>query len=254
MSLKKTSGFVIKSTTVSETDSIIHLLGEDGIKSKFKIKGIKKSKSRPIVSSEIGSQISIDYYSHEKNEISNIKEVSVIDRFDKLKSNYTGFLILTYIAELVDAIIPENYEQKQIYELFQKAILTLNEEKVYFQFLPFFKIRLLHLLGLLSREQNCSVCGEDLKEIGSASIHYQNLEFICKNCVQITKEQIGLIFLIDYLFKNRYINIDFTKTSNSDIFELDRILNDYLRIYLNKELKSFKILYHSIGGQIELLD
>ena len=70
MSLLKKRGIILQSTTYSEADALITLLSEDGIKEKFLIKGIKKSKKRPIVASEIGTLIHIDYYYHQKDMIS----------------------------------------------------------------------------------------------------------------------------------------------------------------------------------------
>lgn len=253
MSLRKENGIVIASKTVGEADSILTILAESGLKSKFKLRGIKKSKSRPIIASEIGSLINIDFYLHERDEISNIKEVSILERFEKVKSNYVGYLLLSYFCELLDTLLPESNENQSSYELLLKAITTLNTEIIFFHFLPFFKIRLLFLLGLLSKENTCNTCGVEFSQVESASIQNHNLEFVCSDCKPSYKSQLNLIYLIQYLFKTRYINLEIPKINFAEIIELDRILNDFLRSYINRELKTLEILYKQIGGKLELL-
>ena len=118
MSLDKETGIVLHSRNCSNADAIITLLGSKHAKTKYTLKGIKKSKNRPIVASEIGSLISIDFYNHEKNGNKIVKEASVMNRFDKIKSSYGGFLILSYTSELLDKILPDGEFYPKIFRLY----------------------------------------------------------------------------------------------------------------------------------------
>ena len=129
MSLIKEKGIVVSSKLVGEADALITLLGESGSKAKYRLKGIKKSKNRPIIASETGSYISIDFYLHKNEEIHNVKEVSITERFEKPKATYEGYLLVTYFCELIDTVLPNGDSHARCFELFYAAMLALNAGK-----------------------------------------------------------------------------------------------------------------------------
>jgi DNA repair protein RecO (recombination protein O) len=252
VSLHKSKGIVLSSKVVQDIDCLLTVLLTDGNKSKFRIKGIKKSKTRPIPASEIGSIISFEYYKHELDLVHNIKEINIIERFDRIKSNYIGYLLLSYILEILDLVIPESDIKLIEYNLVEKALYTLEKEKIYFYYLPFFKVKLFYELGLLSKEILCTNCGVELNPSAKFQILVNNLNVICSNCKPIQKDETVLLKWVLFFLNSRYINIEEKRPPIELMFELDRILNDFLRNYMNRELKSFDILYKSIGGKDEI--
>jgi|JI10StandDraft_1071094.scaffolds.fasta_scaffold02820_12 DNA repair protein RecO (recombination protein O) len=252
MSLIKEKGIVVSTKLVGEADALITLLGESGSKAKYRLKGIKKSKNRPIIASELGSFISIDYYHHKNTEIHNVKEVSIIDRFENPKSTYEGYLLIIYFCELIDSILPNGDSHTKCFELFYAALQALNTNKFHPLILPFFKLRLLSLLGLVSKDFSCAVCEEPVLVKNSAALHYMNLEITCGDCHPPLKNQILSIRLMDKIFKMRYANLSGEEIPTPVIIELDQILNDYLRSYLNVALKAFDLLYKSMGTNYEI--
>ena len=180
------------------------------------------------------------------------KEVSVIDRFENPKGSYEGYLLVTYFCELIDTILPNGDSHTKCFELFHAAMSVLNAGKFQPLILPFFKLRLLSLLGLVSKEFHCSICEEPLLTKNSASLHFQNLEMTCGDCNPSKKNQILSIRLIDRIFKTRFANLSQEEISFSVIVDLDQVLNDYLRAYLNVNLKAFEPFYKSIGTKYEI--
>jgi len=252
MSLIKEKGIVVSSKLVGEADALITLLGESGSKAKYRLKGIKKSKNRPIIASETGSYISIDFYLHKNEEIHNVKEVSIIERFENPKATYEGYLLVTYFCELIDTVLPNGDSHAKCFELFYAAMLALNAGKFQPLILPFFKLRLLSLLGIVSKDFTCSICDEPVLTKNSASLQYMNLEMTCGDCHPPNKNQILSIRLMDKIFKNRFAILSQEEIPIAVIVELDQILNDYLRAYLNVTLKTFDLLYKSMGTGYEI--
>ncbi|HNI91176.1 MAG TPA: DNA repair protein RecO, partial [Leptospiraceae bacterium] len=237
---------------VGEADAVITILGESGTKAKYKLKGIKKSKNRPILASELGALIAIDYYQHKNEEIHNIKEVSLIERFEKIKETYEGYLLITYFCELMDTILPNGDSHEKCFELLNAAFHAINEENFQPLILPFFKLKLLSVLGLVSRELICHSCEEDMLLKNAASINSIHLDITCGDCMPPSKNQISIIKLMDRIFKSRYATLSKEETPISLISQLDQILNDYLRAYLNVTLKTFDLFYKSLGGKYEI--
>jgi hypothetical protein len=79
-----------------------------------------------------------------------------------------------------------------------------------------------------------------------------NLEITCGDCHPPLKNQILSIRLMDKIFKMRYANLSGEEIPTPVIIELDQILNDYLRSYLNVALKAFDLLYKSMGTNYEI--
>ena len=252
MSLLKEKGIVVATKQIGEADALITILGESGTKAKYKLKGIKKSKNRPILASELGTLIAIDYYQHKNEEIHNIKEVSLIERYENIKTCYGGYLLISYFCELIDVILPNGDKHEKCFELMKAALQTLNEENFHPLILPFFKIKLLFVLGLISKELVCSSCDEEVPVKNSASLYVTNLEIVCGDCLIPQKNQILLIRLMDRIFKSRFINLVKEEISIELITQLDQILNDYLRGYMNVSLKTLDLLYKSLGAKYEI--
>lgn len=234
-------------------DALITVLGKTQPKAKYILKGIKKSKNRPIVASEISTQIQLDFYSHEKDETRIVKEVSVVNRFEKIKSSFGGFVLLGYTSELLDQLLPDGESHTAIYKLYLEFLNTIDENGYSPLIMPFFKIKLLAAVGLFSGEFRCIFCNMDVLEKKSAFINSENWEVTCGDCQNIQKNTINEIRLFNAIMKNRYLNLKNKSIPLPQIIEIDYLLNSYLKIYIGKPLKSANILYKSLKENYEFL-
>jgi DNA repair protein RecO (recombination protein O) len=248
MSLSKDSGIVVESRPFGETDKIITLISQSGDKPSFILKGIRKSKNRPIVATEIGSLIEIVYYKHGHKEVYHAKEVHVQERFDSLKSNYLGFLVTNVFCEITNRLTPPGGEYKNIFELLQAALFSLNQNGFSILSVPFFKIRLLRALGLVSGEFICLNCESDIFAKNSASINSFNLDIYCNDCKQ-EKNQIEILKLMKAMTIKSYSNLKLETIPISLIIELDQIFSNYMHHSLHIDFKSPEILYQAVGIQ-----
>ncbi|HNF13726.1 MAG TPA: recombination protein O N-terminal domain-containing protein, partial [Leptospiraceae bacterium] len=94
MSLKKESGIVISVRPSGDSDSFLDLLTEKGSRLHLIYKGIRKSRKRNLLAAELGSKIQADYYESQGRQFYHIKEASLIERYDNLKKDYLGYLVL----------------------------------------------------------------------------------------------------------------------------------------------------------------
>lgn len=252
MSLKKDTGIVLSAKLIGEADALLSVLGEKGPKLKYRLRGIKKSKTRPIITSEIGSYIHLDYYVHENEEIHNIKEVNIINRFDSLKNSYGGFLVLNYFCEIMNTILPDGENHGKPFELLFAALNAMEENGYKPLIIPFFKIKLLILLGMISREFHCHLCESEITDKKGAALNRFNLEITCSDCLNPESNQIHIVKFMDLIAKSRYKNLSEAEIPSRLFIETDQILNDYLRGSLNIALKSYEVLYKSLGINYEI--
>ncbi|EPG76162.1 DNA repair protein RecO [Leptospira fainei serovar Hurstbridge str. BUT 6] len=245
--LRKAKGIVMESRILPEGDAFLRLLPEEGEVSSFRVKGIKKSKSRPIAAVEPGSLTALDYYMTQGRDTYNVKEIGLIERFDNAKKGYAGTVLVSYLVELVSSFLTEGGVHPQEYKLLYAALKELDEGGYRPIFLPFFKFKLLYVAGFLSKEISCSVCGKELGEMSSCSLEDEHFDVICGDCRTPHPDRIGLVRLIYDCLRSRYKDLKEEKISLELLKEADRLSNRALKPLLGRRLKSEAMLYESLG-------
>ncbi|TGK17309.1 DNA repair protein RecO [Leptospira fluminis] len=245
-SLRKTKGIVMESRILPEGDAFLRLLPEEGEVASFRVKGIKKSKTRPIAATEPGSLVSLDYYRTQGREAYNVKEIGLLDRFEKAKSGYAGTVLVSYLVELVSSFLTEGGAHPQEYRLLYAALQELDAGGFRPVFLPFFKLKLLYTGGFLSKEISCSVCGKELGEMSSCSLEDEHFETICGDCRTPQPDRIGLVRFVYDCLKRKYRDLKEEKISLELLKEADRLSNRALKPLLGRKLKSESMLYDSM--------
>ncbi len=247
MSLLKKRGIILQSTTYSEADALITLLSEDGIKEKFLIKGIKKSKKRPIVASEIGTLIHIDYYYHQNNNLFFlVKEISLEKRYDLIKNDYISTLILCLFLELVEKTLPEGFTEPKIFKLLFSALEALEKYGSKTLILPFFKFKLLLSLGVVPKDYNCQKCGIEILNKNSAKLNLVTLEALCSDCEIFSENDIEIIRLFRGISKKKYDLVVLEIIPEILLIRADTILDKFIINSLGISPKSSEMLYRSL--------
>ncbi|TGL93064.1 DNA repair protein RecO [Leptospira barantonii] len=249
-SLKKAKGIVLESRTIQDGDAIIRLLPEEGQVENFRIRGIRKSKTRPIASVEPGSLSSVDYYNSKNKETHNVKEISLLNRYDKAKSGYFGMVLVSYLVELASSFTPDGAEHPGEFRLLSGALEELEENGPGALILPFFKLRLLVSGGFLSKELLCHSCGTELKEMTSVMFQASPFELVCGNCLHTDQNDLGLVQWIQTFLMLRFRDLKERKISVETLLDLDRICNRMLEPILRKKLKSSVTLYEALGENL----
>ncbi|EMJ93239.1 DNA repair protein RecO [Leptospira alstonii] len=248
--LRKIRGIVLESKTIQDGDAIIRLLPETGQVENFRVRGIKKSKTRPMASVEPGSLSDVDYYHSKNKETHNVKEISLINRFDKAKSGYLGTVLVSYLVELASSFTPDGGEHPGEFRLLSGALEELEENGPSALLLPFFKLRLLVSGGFLSKELLCHSCGTELKEMTSVTLQTSPLELVCGNCLHGDRNDLGFVQWIQTFLMLRFRELKEKKISVENILDLDRICNRMLEPILRKKLKSALTLYEALGENL----
>ncbi|PKA02553.1 DNA repair protein RecO [Leptospira ellisii] len=231
-------------------DAIVRLLPETGQVENFRIRGIRKSKTRAIASVEPGSLSDFDYYHSKNKETYNVKEISLINRFDKAKSGYFGTVLVSYLLELASAFTPDGAEHPGEFRLLYGALEELEENGPSALILPFFKLRLLVAGGFLSKELLCHSCGTELKEMTSVTVQTSPLEIVCGNCLHGDRNDLGTAQWIQTFLMLRFRDLKERKISVENILDLDRICNGILEPILRRKLKSALTLYEALGENL----
>jgi DNA repair protein RecO (recombination protein O) len=250
LALEKKRGIILQSKTIGEADAMLTLLSEDGSKLKFLVKGIKKSKKRPIVASEIGSIVCIDFYFHANaTNVYNVKEISLEKRYDSIKNDYISTLFLFLFLELMEKTIPEGEKESRSFILLYLALEGLEKHGSNIIILPFFKYKLLSGLGVVPKDFLCKKCGTSLIEKKYAKINSSTFETACQLCENFEERDndIEILRFFKEITKKNYDSILKDTIPSAILLKSDKILDTYIFTYLGIESKSSEMLYRSLS-------
>ncbi len=236
----KDKGIVIKSKEYIGADKIITLLSPDKGIEYFILKGVIKSKSKKLNSSEIGAFIKLNYYKKHSDAPSFASEVKIVNSFPGIKNNYKKTLLLNYIMELF-LLLYNKEDSKQLFNFLYNILIEMSKVKeITNTFLRYIEYRLIQINGIFPDIRRCEICGQDIYK----NFYYNkiNNQIKCSNCSNQNDIKIDSSFL-NQLNENNIKtinNIKIGKENNNTIFQFfyGIILN-----YTHKEIKSYKIIH-----------
>ena len=236
--MKEVEGIVISETNYSETSKILNVLTEEygiiGVISK----GCRNLKS-PLrsVSSKLTYGKFIIYY--KKDKLSLLKEVSIINPFNNLKTDITKISYAAYLLELSSQVYKQN-NNKEILKLLIAALTKIDEGFDPQIIMNILELKYLNYLGVMPIIDSCAVCGskENIRTLSSYKGGY-----ICKNCYTneqiVSDKTIKLIRMFYYVDISKISTLEISPSSKN---EINIFLNDYYDRYTGLYLKSKKFI------------
>ena len=240
--LKNITGIIVSETPYSETSKILNIFTEKGIIGVIS-KGCKSLKSplRSISTKFTYAEFTIYYH---ENKLSILKEGTIKDNFNYIKSDLTLISYLAYITELVTQVIKQNMAP-QIYDLYIQTIEKINDGLNPMVMTNILEIKLLDYLGVGIELNSCAKCGSTKNII---TIDPDAGGYICSNCYtneiiydDKTRKMLRMYYLVDIS------SITELKIKDYIIENINRFLNIYYERYTGLYLHSKNILNNNLN-------
>lgn len=235
----QTQCIIIKQTKLGEVDKIVTLYSPEF----GKLKAVAKGACRP--GSKLGGNVEPLTYSlvmlARGRNLDIITESQIIDSFLVLKSDLWRMACGLYILELIDSFTVENSENHPLFDFLRATLHWLcqadNSETV----LRYFELRLLHYLGYRPQLRRCVSCDSPLKPVANFFSPSQG-GILCPHCGQKEPKSHSLsvsAFKILRLWQScDYDMARRVKVKSELSLELERVLQEYIRYLLQREVKS----------------
>ncbi len=245
MGLYRTNGIVLRSIKLSETDKLVTFMTEHFGKVKCVAKGARKIKSRFVGSLEPMSYVYLIYFGKENQQLYSLNHADIIQSFHQVREDFQKIYTGIYLNELVDAMLAEAHEEKQIFQLLLDSLNALQNQSNLETLCRMFEIRLLSLTGHKPELNHCIVCKTDTVN-GWIGFSYNGRGIVCGGCMKKTSVEIKFSTgTLNYLRKLLTLNINCSgrlKFPRRMAEEVEKVTHRLILAHVGRELKSYPFI------------
>lgn len=240
----KTEAIVLKSFDFRETSRIVTFYTRNYGKVKGVLKGIRKDPRKFGSSVDRFSLNDIVFYQYRNSDIHLVSQCDMRDYYFALRQDIKKMNAASYILELVDAIMPVEQKNEEIFELISQYLASLVQAKDISKLVYLFQIKTLVYSGFRPHLDTCVKCERRIQGQTRFSIQLGGL--VCEVCrppnmdaALVSKGTVASILHIEQSKWEQSL-----KLGLSDVIkrELKFVLNNFLVFHLEKNLKSAKYL------------
>lgn len=231
-------GIILSETPYGETSKIINVLTKQKGIIGIMCKGAKSMKS-PIRALTMPYTYANLYIYYKENKLSILKDVDLINSFNRIKQDIMLISYVNYLSELTKQIVKQEFDLK-LYEIFVNSFIKLDKGFDPLVITNILEIKYLNYLGIALNLDGCVVCGNN-KEI--VTIDGDVGGYICKKCYnneKIVSPKVIKLLKMYYLIDIEHISD--IKIEDKVKLEINYFLNRYYERYTGLYLKSKKFL------------
>ncbi|MBI5643020.1 MAG: DNA repair protein RecO [Deltaproteobacteria bacterium] len=243
--LFKAEAIILNSLDYGESDRILTFYTLEHGKIRGIAKGARRSRKRFVGNLEPMSHIDLIFFHTEKSELMRVEDAHLIESFPNLKVDIDRLSRGCYLIELVSEMTREGQASPPVFQLLSGFLKVLDNGGDLDVFTRFFEIRLLAVLGYLPHLAGCVVCknrpDEPLKKFSS-----ERGGIVCRSCgigvpglVPVSSGTAGLLAMAAKLDLDKLSRL---KVSQAFIDESERLLYDFIKFQIGKELKTKRFL------------
>ncbi|MBV9086753.1 MAG: DNA repair protein RecO [Acidobacteriaceae bacterium] len=161
MPLKQSEAIVLRSYPLREADLLVTFFTRLEGKVSGVARAAKKSKRRFGGALEPLTYVWLYWDDREGKELAHIDSCDVLDSPMASEVDYSRAVALGYVAEVLDALLPEREANDAIFRLALSVLSQLRAGAIWMP-LTYFDLWIVRLAGLLPELGECIVCGEAL--------------------------------------------------------------------------------------------
>lgn len=244
--LYKTEAVILNSCDFGESDRVLafYTLGHGKIKGIAK--GARRSRKRFVGNLDALSHITLIFFRSEKSELVRVEDATLIEGFQGLKTDIERLSQACYLLELVSEMTREGLVMPRLFEVLLYFIRMLDAGEDPCVVTRFFEIKLLSILGYLPYLEGCVVCKEELQGGAKLSFSSEKGGAVCAACsaglgglINMTAGTAKFLGAAEKLEGDKL-----TRLRPSTVFleESERLLDDFIRHQVGKELKTKRFL------------
>lgn len=151
-----THAIVLKRRNIAETDRIVTIFSKEYGRMRVYARGVRRVHSRRSAYLEVFSNTA--FVLHRGNKWDSVTEATPLHAFSRLRTDLPRVSQGYYLCELVDALLPERQEHRDVYMLLLDTLTALDDvtQADPVEINEQFALELLRILGYLARDRALS--------------------------------------------------------------------------------------------------
>ncbi|MDP3143005.1 MAG: DNA repair protein RecO [Candidatus Omnitrophota bacterium] len=242
--IQKTEAVILRTFDFRETSKIVTFFSQEFGKLRGLLKGIRKDPRKFASHLNLGSLNEVVFYQKRTSDLHLVSQCDLKEDFPVIRKDLKKSLALSYILELVDALMPPEDKNEKVYALLLRCLKSLDLATDTGKVIQMFQIKMLSLSGFKPHFDSCLIC--DKKILSSAYFSHRLGGLLCLNCrvrdlasAQVLK---GTIASIRHIEGGSWERASRLGLNSSVKLELNKLLHDFLVFHLEKHLKSPQFL------------
>ena len=158
---KQSEALILRTYPFHEADLLVTLFTRAEGKIRAVAKSAKKSRRRFGGALEPLTHVVAHWQDREKQELARLDSCDIIASPLALEVNYPRAVALSYVAEVLDQLLPDREPGDDVFRLSLSVIRQLKPDSIWMP-LTYFDLWIVRLIGLLPDLHQCVVCGSTL--------------------------------------------------------------------------------------------
>ena len=181
----RTDAVLLRVFPYSESSQVLVWLSRDFGKITTLAKGAQRPKNRMIGHFDLFYTCEVLFYEKKERTVHIMKECSALKDRESFRSDWRACATASYLSNLLYRINPAQAHQAGIYESLDWSLDYLDRGNAAVQFVFWYELKLLRLLGLDPRIRRCASCHENIEDAkGLATFDLEHGGICCSECRQ----------------------------------------------------------------------
>ncbi len=237
------TGMVLSATPIGEYDRRVVILTKEKGKISAFAKGARRQNS---VLMGMTNPFSFGRFTlYEGRNSYNLVQADISNYFMELSTDFEGAYYGFYFMEFADYYTREYNDEIQMLKLLYQSLRALSSGKISYKLIRcVFELKALVINGEYPDVFRCTNCGAT--DRGGAVFSSRNRGIVCEECRGAVSDGISLgkstLYTLQYIISSPIEKL-YTFTVSDEVLEqLQRIMKQYIGIYVDKKFKSLEIL------------
>ena len=236
------TGMILSATPIGEYDKRVVILTKEKGKISAFAKGARRQNSalmgmtNPFTFGE--------FVLYEGRTSYNVVQANISNYFMELSTDFEGAYYGFYFMELADYYTKEYNDERQMLGLLYQSLRALASKKIPYDLIRcIFELKTLVINGEYPEVFECANCGAKDRGVVFSS---KNRGLICEECQSLAVDGILLeqstLYALQYITSSPTEKLYTFKVSDEVLRQLQRIMKQYIEMYVDRKFKSLEIL------------
>jgi len=241
-----TSGVVLSTREIGESDLIVEFFTERFGRFTGVAKGAKKSKRRFVNAFDLATVLLIKTYRPRGRELFIIEDASILDTHQAISRGIAPLAFASLVLELVREFSPAEEENPRLFSIVCGYLTLLENRGPKQDLLWVFVLKILKELGISPLFGSCARCGKKAKPKTSGLFVPKSGGFVCGECLDVTDRGMplsqGSLFTLDHIIATPADRLPRITLTQNSVIEVRAALTAFIRYHAGRRLKSLDFI------------